>query len=72
MGFDVLFQVIYMLIITLFIAAAWWGTLRLMDKAADIEFKYTIQNLSTAGAIYFGCRAIAVALLYQHLLRLIF
>ena len=58
-------------LLTLFILAfamiaAWWGLLRLMDLVADIDFKKTISAISREplpAAVYFGARALAVALI---------
>lgn len=46
--------------------ATWWGLLRLMDKAARIEFRNSIDFIEAnplAAAVYFGLRAIATAYL---------
>ena len=45
---------------------AWWYLLRLMDKAAWIDFRVTIDRIEhepLAAAVYFGLRAIAAAYL---------
>ena len=44
----------------------YWGMLRLMDKAAGLDFRHTIDKIEQdprAAAEYFGRRAIAVAII---------
>jgi len=50
--------------------AAWWGLLRLMDRAARISFRYTVDRIEhdpIAASIYFGLRAVASAYLVANL-----
>ena len=47
--------------------AVWWGLLRLMDKAAGINFRYEMHQLDQPMAIYYGLRAVATAYLVASL-----
>lgn len=72
--YDILFQFTYLTISAVFIGSVWWGMLRLMDKAAGIEFKEEIQGVQRdelAMSIYFVGRLIALAILFGPLLRII-
>jgi hypothetical protein len=71
---DILFNFLYLLISAVFVGSVFWATLRLMDRAAAIYFRNTIDLIERnplAASIYFGCRIIAVAILYSPLLRVI-
>ena len=72
--YDLLFQFTYLTVSAVFIGSVWWGMLRLMDKAAGIEFKQELKDFQRdelARSIYFVGRLIALALLFGPLLRII-
>ena len=71
---DILFSFLYLLFSAVFVGSVFWYTLRLMDKAARLNFKDTIDKIEgnpLAASIYFGCRVLAIAILYSPLLRVI-
>ena len=72
MWYEISFQVLYMTILTVFVTAVWWGTLRLMDRAMGVRFREFAVSMSLPGAIYFGCRLLATAWLFSNLYRIIF
>lgn len=71
---DLIYNLIYLLAMAVFVAAVWWGTARLMDRAAGVEFRDEIEKISTspsASALYFGLRLVALAILFHSLLRVL-
>ena len=75
MWYELGLQLVFMGGIATFVAAVWWGLLRLMDLAGGVKFKDAINHISidrTALSIYFSARLIATAILFAPLLRLIF
>jgi len=73
---EMTFQLGYLILMALFIAGCWWGTLRLLDKTVQVSFRrdvFPIMQQNPVGlAIYMGCRLLALALLYSPLLRVLF
>jgi len=71
---DIILSFFYLLFSAVFVGSVFWFTLRLMDRAARLNFRETIDKIEAtplAASIYFGCRIIAVAILYSPLLRVI-
>lgn len=71
---DVVYNFFYLMFSAIFIGSVWWGTLRLMDRAAGIRFRAKLRIIETdpmALAIYLGVRLLALAILFAPLLRVV-
>jgi hypothetical protein len=71
---DVLLTFLYLLCSATFIAGVWWGMLRVLDRTAGVKFSAKFKIMETdpmALAVYFGCRLLALAILFAPLLRVI-
>ena len=71
---DVLFNFLYLMFSAVFIGGVWWGTLRLMDRAAGIRFRAKLRIIETdpmALAVYLGVRLLALAILFSPLVRVV-
>lgn len=73
--YEVFYQVLMMAVSAVIITAVWWGTLRLMDRAAGIDFRDELEQISQdnmALSLYMVGRLIALAILFAPLLRVVF